>query len=131
MLKECAEELGIPATVVKKEFFERTVSKTDLHVLAVLTKLTELDNYQATYTVKGKNKWVEPQMTRFYIGYYDGAIKFIDNEACGLQTFTAEELEEEVKESPQLFTEDMKYIIKKFKHILKPAPKKVMHVLND
>ena len=44
---------------------------------------------------------------------------------------TAEELEEEVKESPQLFTEDMKYIIKKFKHILKPAPKKVMHVLND
>ncbi len=131
MLKECAEELGIPATVVKNELFERTVAKTDLHVLAILTKLTELDNFQANYSVKGKKNWIEPQMTRFYIGYYDGHIKFIDKEACGIQVFTAEELDEELHENPDAFSKDMHYILKKFKHMMKPAPAREVHVLND
>ena len=42
-----------------------------------------------------------------------------------------EELEEEMRDHPELFTEDMQYILKKFKKVLKPAPKRVEHVLND
>jgi len=131
MLKECAEELGIPSTVVIPELFKKTVAVTDLHILAVLTPILTLDNYQSTRTDKDKGKWTEPNMTQFYIGYYDGPIKFIDSESCGIQVFTPEELAEELKKYPENFTEDIHYILKKFKKYMKPAPKKIEHVLND
>jgi len=131
MLKECAEELGIPATVVKPNEFEHASSVTDLKVLGILTPILSLDNYQSTRGGLNQKKWVEPHMTQFYIGYYDGPIKFIDKESCGIQVFTAQELEDELKKHPEMFTEDMLYIIKKFKNIMKPAPEKREHVLND
>jgi len=130
VLKECAEELGIPSTVVSNADFKNTAATTDLTILGVLTKLTYLDNYQSKRYAKGK-LWIEPAMTTFYIGYYDGPMRFVDSESCGIQIFSIEELEEEMKETPKFFTEDMKYIMTKFKHVLKPAPKKVEHDLND
>jgi len=131
ILKECAEELGIPATVVENERFENTVAVTDLHILGVLTKLVYLDNNQSTRIDKKGKKWIEPNRTQFYIGYYDGPIRFIDSESCGIQVYTLDELDEEMKASPETFTEDMKYIMKKFREILKPAPQHVKKVLND
>ena len=132
MLKECAEELGIPSTIVSNEEFKNAVAVTDLQVLGVLTPLVNLDNNQSRRGGSNKKKtWVEPSMSQFYIGYYDGHIKFIDKEACGIQIFDVAELEEEMKKHPNAFTEDIKYMVKKFKHFMKPAPKKKEHVLND
>jgi isopentenyldiphosphate isomerase len=131
VLKECAEELGIPATVVAPENFEHAVSITNTEVLAILTPVLTLDNYQSLRGGVNSKKWVEPHMTRIYVGYYDGPIKFIDKEACGLQVFTADELKHELKKNPEMFTADMNYIIKKLKHLMKPAPRKRIHVLND
>lgn len=130
MIKECAEELGIPATVVINEKFKSTVAVADLTILGILTKLVYLDNYQSLR--KGKDGiWVEPAMTQFYIGYYDGPIRFVDSESCGIQVFSIEELKDEIKQSPQLFAEDVKFIISKFAYSIKPAPKKAVRVLND
>jgi len=131
MLKECSEELGIPATIVDNKDFLHAVATTDLRVLGILTKLVYLDNFQSSRTDSKGKKWIEPSMTQFYIGYYDGTIKFIDSESCGIQVFTANELTEEMKSYPKSFTDDMKYIMKKFNKHLKPAPRKVKHVLND
>ena len=131
MLKECAEELGIPATIVSKEEFEHTASITDLTVLGVLTKIAYLDNYQSSRIEHNKKVWTEPSMTQFYIGYYDGAIRFIDKESCGIQVFELKELEEELKEASNSFTDDIKYILKKFKDKIKPIKSKREHVLND
>ena len=80
--------------------------------------------------VDGK-KWVEPSMSQFYIGYYDGAIKFIDKESCGIQVFSLEDLEREMQTYPDTFTDDIKYIMSKFKHLIKPIENKREHVLND
>ena len=46
MLKECAEELGIPATIVDKKEFEHAASITDLQILGILTRVLSLDHYQ-------------------------------------------------------------------------------------
>jgi isopentenyldiphosphate isomerase len=129
ILKECAEELGIPSTVVDEMYFEDTVATTDLNILGVLTKLVYLDNYNSRRVHNGK-VWVEKSMSQFYIGYYDGPIRFVDNESCGIQTFTYEELSNDIKQNPMMFTQDMKYITK-FKDIIKPAPQKIEKVLND
>jgi isopentenyldiphosphate isomerase len=130
MLKECAEELGIPATIVKPEEFEHTVQVTNLYVLGILEKLSYLDNFQSKREQANGTFWVEPSMTQFYIGYYDGAIRFIDKESCGIQVFTLKELEQEMAENPNAFTDDVKYIVEKFKDKIKPIEQKREHVLN-
>jgi len=130
MLKECAEELGIPATTVRLDQFEHSLSVTDLHILGILTPVLTLDNYKSTRNHNGK-KWVEPGMTQFYIGYYDGPIRFIDSESCGIQVFNAEELDEELKKYPESFTEDMHYMMKRFRKYMKPSPKRKFKVNND
>lgn len=129
MLKECAEELGIPATIVKPEDFDKATSTTDLHILAIIKPLILLDNYQSHRVHQGE-KWTESSITQFFFGYYDGAIRFIDSESCGIQVFTLEELEEEIKTNPESFTDDIKYMISKFRHLIKSAEKKIEHVLN-
>ncbi|MCF7860610.1 NUDIX hydrolase [Candidatus Woesearchaeota archaeon] len=129
ILKECAEELGIPTTVVEEKHFKDTVATTNLNILGVLTKLVYLDNFHSKRTHKNE-KWVEKSMSQFYIGYYDGPIRFVDNESCGIQTFTLDELEDDMKKYPRLFTNDMKYILK-FKGKIIPAPRNIPKVLND
>ena len=129
MLKECAEELGIPATIVKPEDFNKATTTTDLHILAIIKPLILLDNYQSHRMHEGE-KWTESSITQFFFGYYDGAIRFIDSESCGIQVFTLEELEEEIKTSPDNFTDDIRYMISKFRNLIKPAEEKIEHLLN-
>lgn len=131
ILKECAEELGIPSTIVKEEEFSHTIKVTDLNVLAVLTKAKYLDNFQSVRADKNGAKWVEPNMTQFYIGYYDGAIRFIDKESCGIQVFTMEEITQEINENPDAFTDDVKYMINTFRPMLAGTEKKREKELND
>jgi len=131
MLKECAEELGIPATIVGQSDFENSVATTDLHVLGILTKLSYLDSYKSNRMGPDGKIWIEPTMTQFYIGYYDGAMRFIDKESCGIQVFSLDEIKEELKENPDAFTDDVKYIITKFEAKIKPILKKSPHELSD
>jgi isopentenyldiphosphate isomerase len=131
MLKECAEELGIPATVVDVKEFESAIKSTDLNVVAVLSKLSYLDNFQSSRKAQGGANWVEPSMTQFYIGFYDGAIRFIDSESSGIQVFSKEELKQEIDENPELFTEDVKYVLEKFIGRINPITDKLKHVLSD
>ena len=131
ILKECAEELGIPATVVSRDNFEHTVSVIDLNVLGILTKASFLDNHKSSRKKPDGTKWVHPSMTQFYIGYYDGAIRFIDKESCGIQVFSKKEIMEEIKNTPELFTDDILYMLNKFESLIKPVGQKRVHVLND
>ena len=113
-----------------QEEFEHSVATTDLHVLAILKKVAFLDNYQSSRKGQDQKEWVEPNMTQIYIGYYDGSIRFIDQESCGIQVFSRDELKEELTQHPEMFTEDIKYIMKKFAKLIKPITK-INKVLND
>jgi hypothetical protein len=57
-------------------------------------------------------------MTTIYIGYYDGAIRFKDGEATGIEVFSLDELKLELKEHPEKFTEDLKFMIEKYEKYL-------------
>jgi len=131
MLKECAEELGIPATIIDKSEFENSAATTDLQVLGILTKLSYLDFCKSHRKQKDGKMWVEPSMVQFYVGYYDGAIRFIDKESCGIQVFTLEELKAEINENPNDFTDDVRYILDKFEKYIKPIETKSSHELSD
>jgi len=100
--------------------FEETAKTTNLNILAIIRRLESIDNYQSKRKAKDGTEWIEPNQTIFYLGYYGGSIWFIGGESCGIQMFTVEELEDEIKKHPDEFTEDIKYILKKWKHIIKP-----------
>ena len=61
-----------------------------------------------------------PHISTFYIGYYDGAIRFIDGESSGIEIFSLKELKEDIKNNPNKFTEDIKFMIKKYEKFLNP-----------
>ena len=131
MLKECSQELGIPATIVSDKEFDNATSSTNLNVLAILKRLVFLDNFKSKRTMQNGNQWTEPGLSIFYIGYYDGPIQFVDGESCGLQIFSLEEIEKEIKEKPEQFTDDIRYMVEKFKARIKPIENKFEHMLND
>jgi len=131
MLKECSQELGIPSTIVKEEEFDNAVSSTNLRVLAILKKVMTLDNFQSKRKDSDGKEWIEPTISVFYFGYYDGAIQFVDGESCGLQVFSKEELKEDIKNAPDLFASDLKYMFDKFGKFIKPIENRYTHELND
>jgi hypothetical protein len=57
-------------------------------------------------------------MNEFYVGYYDGPIKFKDGECSGIEVFSLDELKEELKIFPEKFTEDLKFMVEKYEEYL-------------
>ena len=120
LIRECAEELGFPASVVSDEEFDETIKITDLSIVGVFKKIDYIDNFESTRTARGGYEMVQPWITTIYAGYYDGGIRFVDGESSGIEVFSLEELNEEIKSNPDKFTEDIKFMIEKYKEYFKP-----------
>ncbi len=120
VIRECAEELGFPATVLDPEEFESAIKVTNLDIIGIFKKIEYLSDSISTRISKDNSKFIQPYMTSIYFGYYDGAIKFVDGESSGIEVFSLEELKEEIKNNPDKFTEDLKFIIEKYKKFLVP-----------
>jgi len=120
VVRECAEELGFPAAILQEDEFNRAVKVTDLNIVGIFRKFKYINNFESVRISKKGDKFVQPYMNTMYIGYYDGAIKFVDGESSGIEVFSLEELKQEIKENPDKFTEDLKFMIKKYEKYLKP-----------
>ncbi len=118
--RECAEELGFPAIVVSEKEFSKAIKTIHLETIGILKKADYFSTFQSVRIFKKGNQIVQPSITTIYIGYYDGAIKFVDGESSGIETFSLKELEKEIKENPNKFTEDLKFMVKKYKKHIKP-----------
>jgi isopentenyldiphosphate isomerase len=122
VVKECHEELGFPAVVLSHEEFRQAINSTDTGVIGIFRQVDSLVNYLSVRKTKTKD-FVQPQMTNVYIGYYDGPIHFKDGESTGVEVFTLAELEKEMAANPKRFTEDLKFMIKKYRKYLVPVAK--------
>ncbi|MCD4705218.1 NUDIX domain-containing protein [bacterium] len=120
IIRECAEELGFPASILSKKEFDESISKTHLNIVALFRKVDYITNFKSTRIAKNNQKFIQPYINTTYIGYYDGPIKFIDGESSGIEVFSLKELEKKIKEKPEKFTEDTKFMIKKYRKYLKP-----------
>ncbi len=122
-VKECAEELGFPSTIVSEDEFETAISSIDLKIIAILKKVDYIQDFQSVRILKDKNKFVQPYMTEIYIGYYDGPVRFADGESSGIETFSIEEIKNEIAQNPSKFTEDIKFMIEEYYSLLLPVVK--------
>ena len=120
VVKECAEELGFPATVLSESEFEQSIKSIDLKIIGVLKKIDYLPNFESTRILKDGSNFVQPYMTEIYIGYYDGAIRFADGESCGVETFSINQLKKDIDANPLKFTEDLKFMVNKYSDFLIP-----------
>ncbi len=120
VVKECAEELGFPATVLSNEDFEQAINSIDLKIVGVFKKIDHIDTFNSTRVTKEGNIFTQPHITDIYLGYYDGAIRFADGESSGIETFSIEKLKKEIKANPDKYTEDLKFMVDKYTDLLIP-----------
>jgi isopentenyldiphosphate isomerase len=119
IIKECSEELGFPLTVVPKKDFKQAIKNIDLRTIGIAKQIEIEQNFIST-RINHKKIIQQPLINAFYIGYYDGPLQFFDGESSGVEVFSLEELEDELKKHPKKYTLDVKYIIKKHKNLIIP-----------
>ncbi|EKD56801.1 MAG: NUDIX hydrolase [uncultured bacterium] len=120
VIRECAEELGIPAAIVPYEDFDKAIKSTDLSIIGIFRKIDLNQNFMSTRISINQIKFFKPYISSIYLGYYDGSIKFKDGESTGIEVFSLDELKDELKTNPQKFTEDVKFLLNKYENLLKP-----------
>ena len=120
VIRECAEELGFPATVLEPEEFEKASKVTNLDIIGIFKKIEYLPNFTSKRSLNNGTKIIQPYMTSIYFGYYDGAVRFVDGESSGIEVFSLDEIKEELKNNPDKFTEDVQFMIKKYEKYLIP-----------
>ncbi len=118
VIKECAEELGFPATVLSEREFEQAVASVDLKIIGVFKKIDSIDNFSSVRILKDGKSFVQPYISDIYVGYYDGAIRFVDGESSGVETFSLQQLKKDISSNPSKFTEDLKFMIEKYSDFL-------------
>ena len=120
VIKECAEELGFPAAILSAAEFEKAVHVTDLSIIGLFRKVEEIPNFESVRITQSGERFTQPYISGMYIGYHDGAIRFIDGESSGIEVFSLSELKEEIKHTPAKFTEDIKFMVQRYGNLLKP-----------
>jgi len=123
LIKECSEELGFPVSVLSKEDFLRAIKKTDLRIIGLFREVDYQSNFLSTRISQNNKKFIQPYMQTSYIGYYNGPMQFIDGESSGIEMFYLDELKKEIKDNPNKFTEDLKFMIKEYGKLLIPINK--------
>ncbi|MFA4946638.1 MAG: NUDIX domain-containing protein [Candidatus Micrarchaeia archaeon] len=119
LTRECAEELGFPATIVSEKEFEKATKNTNLSIVAIFKKIDNIQNFESKRTIVN-GTIIQPYITNIYLGYYEGPLQFMDGESSGIEVFSLDELKQEIREHPDKFTEDLKFMVKKYEKYLKP-----------
>ncbi len=124
LVRECAEELGFPASILSEKEFSKAIKSADLGVVGIMKKLEIIKNFNSVRKIAAGKEIILPTISAMYLGYFDGAIRFVDGESCGLETYSLKELKEDIRKNPQKYTEDLEFMIKKYEKLIKPIKKK-------
>lgn len=122
VVRECHEELGFPAVVLSEDEFRMALGVTDLSIIGLFRRVDYITNFISVRKIKD-GEFKQPYITSFYIGYYDGAIRFCDGESTGIEVFTLKQLRKRLKDKPDLFTEDIKFMVEKYEKYFVPIQK--------
>lgn len=114
-LTETLQEMQIPSMILdSEEDFKKTLTLLNEFVsTAALVQF--VDSRTAPFEKVFKNELV-PIINKyyFYLGVYRGSIKPADKEAAGIMFYDFAELKKEMKETPDLFTHDLRFFLEKY-----------------
>ncbi len=122
VVQECHQELGVPAVVLSDDQFSMASKATDLKIIGVFRKIETINTFISVRRATSGD-FRQPYITSFYIGYYDGSIRFCDGESMGIEVISLDALESRVKQFPADYTEDLKFMLKRYRNYLVPVKK--------
>ena len=76
--------------------------------------------YESTRSYSKWPNFTQPYITDNYMWYYDGKFQFVDGEASWLENVSTNKLLERIEQYPDQYTEDLKYLVQKYKRYLVP-----------
>ncbi len=117
LMVETLQELEVPSIVLPDpEDFKKTyrLLKDHLNNTALIQHVDGPRTYVSKKLIGGEIVGIA-NTYHFYLGIYSGSKRPADKEAAGILFLSPEALDEELAESPQLFTEDLKFLLKKYK----------------
>lgn len=116
VMVETVQELQVPSiTLSTDEDFKKTYHLLNdyLNTVAVI-KHIDTQAIELNKKIKG-NEVPVLNKVHLYFGIYTGAVKTVDREAKGVLLYTLEDLEKEMKEFPNIFTDDLKQLIRRYR----------------
>lgn len=115
VMLETVQELQTPSVVLRtEEDFNKTYQILDKYLETVsLIKLSATKLIIPIKIINGEKIKIANKMN-IYFGVYDGRIRPVDREAKGVLFYSLEELEQEMKQFPDLFTDDLHILLKDF-----------------
>jgi len=119
VLREAEEELGFAAVVLDREDFENSIKENNLRLFGVAKFIETISNFDAYYRQPDGSTVIFPQITSIFIGVYDGSIKFEDSETDIIEVFDIDELINELKNNPDIYTNDLKVLVPKYENELR------------
>lgn len=132
VMVETVEELQCPSLVVKEdEDFEQRLKllKNYTKTLAVIshvdTDLMMMEKQLGGETVTIANR------VYLYFWVYGGRLKNVDKEAMGILYYGLDDLKEEMKQYPDMFTYDLKYFIEHYDKDIRSFIDLIQNVLEE
>lgn len=116
VMVETVQELQVPSITLRtEEDFQKTYNLLGnyLNTVAVI-KHIDTQVFELKKKIKGQEVPVLNNV-HLYFGIYNGAVKTVDREAKGVLLYSLEDLEREMKEFPMIFTEDLRFLVKKYR----------------
>ena len=114
---ECIEEMQIPIAMYDDLTWRNILRQLPeaTNKQAICKALERLPDFKSVRKLKGGGEYVEECIQYVTIGYYNGSFDFVDEEAGGIDQYESrEQLAAAMEEKPELYTEDIKYMVKKF-----------------
>ncbi|MCA9356118.1 NUDIX domain-containing protein [Candidatus Nomurabacteria bacterium] len=116
VMVETVQELQTPSIVLKDFIdFNKTINilGSYLETIAIIST-TKPIFYEPVKIINNEKIKIANKM-HLFLGVYDGRIRPVDREAKGVLFYSLEELETEMKNQPNAFTDDLHEIIKLYK----------------
>lgn len=132
VMVETVEELQCPSLVVKEdEDFEQRLRllKNYTKTLAVISHV-DTDVMMMEKQMHGETITIANRVY-LYFGVYGGRLKNVDKEAMGILYYNLEDLKEEMKQYPDMFTYDLKYFIKHYEKDIESFIELIKDVLDE
>ncbi len=112
VMGETIQELGTAAYVSDDtDEFGRVVAMLEKHTdtVSLALRIETVDIF--VKKVIGGERFTVGNRSHIYFAVYDGALRFKDSEAAGINYFSLEDLKEQMENSPSSFTDDMHYYL--------------------
>lgn len=119
VLREAEEELGFAVVALDDADFKDSIKEANLRLFGVAKHIETITNFDAYYRQPDGSTVIFPQITSIFIGVYDGPIKFEDSETDIIEVFDIDELINELKNNPDIYTNDLKVLVPKYEKELR------------